>query len=47
MLNVYDYYTRDILLNENIIISEKIIEIRGIYLYTQRPRSAVHIVDST
>ena len=42
-----EYYTRDILLNENIRISEKVIEIRAIYLHTQCPRSAVHSVGST
>ena len=46
MLNIYGYYTRVILLNENIRISDKIIEIRAIYLDTQRSRSAVHSVGS-
>ena len=34
MLNIYGHYTRDILLNGNVRISQKIIEIRAIYLDT-------------
>ena len=41
------FYARDILLNGNIRIPKKIIEIRAIYLDTQRPRNAVHSVGST
>ena len=46
MLNIFFHYTWDILLNGNIRSSEKIIEIRAIYLDIHRSRSAVHNVAS-
>ena len=47
MLNMHGYYTRDILLNGNIRISENLIEIYAIYLDAHRSRSAVHSVSNT
>ena len=47
MLNIYEYYAKDFLLNGSVRISEKIVEIRAIYLDTQRSRRAVHSAGST
>ena len=47
MLNTAGHYTRDKIFNENIRISEKLMEILANYLDVHRSRSAVHSVGGT